>query len=177
MVYSENLSPHDIIEEHVSLKSINDRNILDNRDNSVTSGYSGNDVNELQTLFHAAMILRNDLRNTPGMNVPWPPLASDITVESFKKVVPVKLYNFLTWLSGFSEDAQIDSHICIKEGSFSMIMAIAQDIVYVSSNSSKITPKSIALAMALRQMTGSFFCSEACKQPWSLRFTQVCVET
>ena len=82
------------------------------------------------------MTLRNDLRNTPGMDVPWPPLASDITVGSSERVVPVKLYNFLTWLSGCSEDVQIDSHIRIKEGSFRKSMAIAHDIVYVSSNCS-----------------------------------------
>ena len=52
-------------------------------------------VNELQILYNAALILQNKLKEMPKLNLPWPPLASDLTLDNVKKVVPCELFNVL----------------------------------------------------------------------------------
>ena len=104
---------------------------------------------------NAAAILRNALQKKPGLVTPWPPLASDLTMENSKNVVPVSLFNFLAWMTASSDDAQLEKHINIVEnGRHNKLMSIAQHIVHVASDGRKLTPKTISLAMSLRQLTG-----------------------
>ena len=41
------------------------------------------------------MILREKVQEIPKPNLPWQPLASDLTMDNVKKVVPCELYNML----------------------------------------------------------------------------------
>eukprot|EP00795_Rhopilema_esculentum_P011117 gene11117-19993_t len=101
------------------------------------------------------MIIRNKLSDHPGLKLPWPPLASDISHENARNVVSIELLNFLVWICDLSEDAQLDQHILEESEQFVKVMSIAQDIVFLASNGRKHTPKSISLDIALRQLTGS----------------------
>ena len=111
--------------------------------------------NPLHVLFSAAMILRIAIKSKSGLSPLWPPLASDLTMENAKSVVPVEIFNFLVWISGFSDDAQLEKHIIFENEQYTQLVSIAEDIMDVSSNGRKLTPKRVSLAMALRQMTGS----------------------
>ena len=100
MVYVENLCPEDIIEEHMMMKSADasDGEEFDGDESGSESEESGDDythggvardqdcsVNELQILYNAASIVKNNLQNTPDLKFPWPPLACDLTVEIPRK--------------------------------------------------------------------------------------------
>ena len=63
--------------------------------NSDTETEKNSEVNELQILYNAAMILREKVQEIPKLNLSWPPLASDLTMDNAKKVVPCELYNML----------------------------------------------------------------------------------
>ena len=110
--------------------------------------------NEVQILYHASKIIRNNI-DKPALDIPWPLLAADITDENVKKVVDPILFNFLAWICGFSEDPQLDSYVSVKDTHYSKLMSLSQDLLFIASDGKKVTPKSISLAMALRQLTGS----------------------
>ena len=84
----------------------------------------------------------------------WPPLSSDITGESVRKLVTPLLFNFVAWLRGFSEDPEASEHVKVSEGHAIKIFSICQDLINVSSKAKIQTPKSLALAMVARQISG-----------------------
>ena len=50
--------------------------------NSNTETEGNSKVNELQILYNAALILHQKVQEIPKLNLPWPPLASDLTMDS-----------------------------------------------------------------------------------------------
>jgi hypothetical protein len=50
--------------------------------NSNTETEGNSKVNELQILYNAALILRQKVQEIPKLNLPWPPLASDFTMDN-----------------------------------------------------------------------------------------------
>ena len=116
IVYVENLDSSELVEEHMSIKSekneedfdkesctIDDDDVNSNRE---TEGNSK--VNELQILYNAALILRQKVQEIPKLNLPWPPLASDLTMDNVRKVVPCELFNVLAWICGFSSEPTLN---------------------------------------------------------------------
>ena len=99
IVYVENLGSSELVAEHMSNKSENkdeeNCTIDDYNLNSDTETEKNSEVNELQILYNAAMILREKVKEIPKLNLPWPPLASDLTMHNVQKVVPCELYNML----------------------------------------------------------------------------------
>ena len=72
-----------------------------------------------------------------------------------KIIIPI-LFNVFAWICGFSDEPQLDDYvIVIKDSQHCKLMSIAQDLLFVASNGQNTTPKSISLAMAMRQLTGS----------------------
>lgn len=171
MVYVENLCAEDIVEEHMMMKSADtsDGEEGDDEESGSESEESGDDDNhdsvapgqecsnnELQILYNAACIVRNKLQNTPDLKVPWPPLASDLTVENSKKIIPVAMFNMLAWICGFSlEEPQIKDYIILEDRHTCKLLSVAQDLIYVASDGKKLTPKGLSLGMTIRQLTGS----------------------
>ncbi|XP_028411921.1 uncharacterized protein LOC114534649 [Dendronephthya gigantea] len=72
--------------------------------NSNTETEGNSKVNELQILYNATLILRQKVQDIPKLNLPWPPLASDLTIDNVQKVVPCELFNVLAWTCGFSSE-------------------------------------------------------------------------
>ncbi len=64
-------------------------------------------------------------------------------------------YLIFAWTLGFSDEAQIDSYVAVTDKQKSRIFSLVQDMIFVSSNGKTFTPKSLSLAMAMRQLTGS----------------------
>ena len=84
----------------------------------------------------------------------WPSMASDITGDSVKKVVSPLLFNFIAWILGYSDDPEDSQYVDMKEIHKVEMFPICQDMVYNSSKGKTQTPKSLALSIAVRQMSG-----------------------
>ena len=99
ILYVENLDFSELVEEHMSNKSENkdeeNCTIDDCKLNSDTETEKNSEVNQLQILYNAVMILREKVQEIPKLNLPWPPLASDLTMDNVQKVVPCEPYNML----------------------------------------------------------------------------------
>ena len=74
IVYVENLDSSGLVEEHMSNKSENkneeNSTIDDCNLNSDTEAEKNSEVNQLQILYNAAMILREKVREIPKLNLP-----------------------------------------------------------------------------------------------------------
>jgi hypothetical protein len=68
-----------------------------------------------------------------------------------KTLVSPLLFNSMAWMLGFSDDPDDADYIELDEQTTSKIF---QDLVYISSRGKVQTPKSLALAMTVRQTFG-----------------------
>ena len=110
----------------------------------------------VKELYNSACTLRNILRSaTEAWYENWPPLSSEITGESVTRLVSPCLFNFVAWLVGFSEDPEASEYVEVSEKQAVKVFSICQDLITVSSQGKIQTPKSLALAMSVRQITGS----------------------
>ena len=151
IVLKENLSAKDLLGK--KLEKINAPDSEDDMElEAMPTDVKGN---VLQNLYSAALEIKSLLQKCTGLQTDWPPLSMDITLEASLDVVPVNLFNFLAWSLGLSEDPCLDKHVFVEQKHARKILSIAQDMVYLSSNGRKQTPKSIALGMATRQISGS----------------------
>jgi hypothetical protein len=165
IVYSESLSAGDLVNDQMSSNfdwdgdhSESDSEMEWEDENVTENKKSSNDpcFNDLQILFNASMIIKNKIKSKPVFETPWPlALAADITNENAEKVVDPVLFNVLAWICGFSDDPQFNSYVTVTDNQYSKLMAVAQDLLFVAYHGQNPTPKSIALAMAMRQLTGS----------------------
>ncbi len=116
------------------------------------SPYTSATLNEMYTV---GLTLRNNLHNcTSAWYKNWPPHASDITGENIRKLVSPLLFNFMAWMLGFSDDPEVEDYIELEEQITSKIFSLCQDLLYISNKGKVQTPKSLALAMTVRQMSG-----------------------
>ena len=112
-------------------------------------------VATLKEVYNVACTLRNILRSsTQTWYENWPPISSDITGECVRKLVTPILFNFVAWLLGFSEDPEASEYVEVNDRQAVKIFSICQDLINVSSKGKIQTPKSLALAIAVRQITG-----------------------
>lgn len=84
----------------------------------------------------------------------WPPVASDITGDSVRTVVSPIIFNFMAWVVGFSDEPLLNDYLEVNEKEAVKVFSICQDLVNVSSRGKIQTPKSLSLAMAIRQISG-----------------------
>ena len=87
--------------------------------------------------------------------LPWPPVASDLNLDSVRRIIPTKPFNMIAWIVGASKEPTDDEFVIVKEAESQRILAIAQDIVYLASKGKKVMPKHVALGMAVRHLSGS----------------------
>ena len=87
-----------------------------------------------------------------------PPTSDDISIEKAAEMVADKLYMFLRWI--LEGDKGNNSISFARENTDNEelnreILSVAQDIIYISSDGLKDTPKYVGLAVSLRHLTGS----------------------
>ena len=70
---------------------------------------------EAHVLYHASMLLKGTISKIQGLQVPWPPVAADISIENVQEIVTPTLFNFFAWTLGFSDEAQTDSYVAVTE--------------------------------------------------------------
>ena len=76
------------------------------------------------------------MQQKPKVNLPWPPLASDLTMDNVRKVVPCELFNVLDWVCGFCLEPTLSEYVPVEGKNSTKLTSIAQEFV-------------IALAMTL----------------------------
>ena len=109
----------------------------------------------LRELYLVALELRNNIRsNSESWYQQWPPVACDIIDKNVKKVVPPLLFNFIAWLLGYSDEPQEVEYVNMDKELAVKVFPLCQDLVYNSSKGRTQMPKSLALAMAVRQLSG-----------------------
>ncbi|XP_072162941.1 LOW QUALITY PROTEIN: uncharacterized protein [Diadema setosum] len=111
-------------------------------------------IASLRDRYATAQDLKDDIMQT-RTNLPWPPTSSDLTLESARANVSSKLYNFLAWVVGASDDPENKEIVKIGEAEDRRILTICQDIIYLATKGRQMMPKHASLSMAMRHLTGS----------------------
>ncbi|KAL1268455.1 hypothetical protein QQF64_033818 [Cirrhinus molitorella] len=120
-----------------------------------TSVASINTTEDTRTLYSAALIIKMILCDSSGMTCPWPPTSDDLNVSEAKSVVPVELYNLISWIIGATEEPASSHYVDIPDDLNLKVISICQDIVYLASKGRRQTPKSLCLGLTVRHLTGS----------------------
>lgn len=153
IVFVDELSADDMVDEHMSLIDLTQAS--DSIEDDMWDPSYNMETNELHVLYNAALILRDKIKNHPDLNLPWPPLATDITNKNAINSVPIETFNVLAWICGFSTEPTLDEFVKVKDNENKKLLSIAQDLMFVASHGKRVTPKGIALGVAIRQITGS----------------------
>lgn len=104
---------------------------------------------DTRTLYTAALLLKRLLSDSPGMSCPWPPTAEDFNVTKAQTVVPLELYNLVSWIVGATEEPTLDHFVNIADDMDLKVLSVCQDIVYLASKGRKQTPKSLCLGLTV----------------------------
>ena len=110
------------------------------------------------TLYHSAQQLKNEMQRTmENYRMKRLPAKEDLQLTSCMKSVPPALFNFLSVLTGKSNEPPDceATNLCIDSNANRKILSICQDICSLYSNGKYVTPKSYALGIATRHITGS----------------------
>ena len=102
IVFPENLCPTDIMGDDYD---------LDDYDLSEGSDYDDDDVLDIDpdakeplveahVLYHASMLLKGTISKIQGLQVPWPPVATDISIENVQEIVTPTVLLYLIFLLG-----------------------------------------------------------------------------
>ncbi|XDV11366.1 hypothetical protein PO909_000329 [Leuciscus waleckii] len=162
MVFCEGLSATDFMEP-MSTSSTETERDSDSAEeigklSRDTAPYTPHEVyssDRKSTLFSAGIIVQQVMQAISGMTMPWPPLSTDLNIDAADTMVPVELYNLIAWCTGASDEPVFDKKVQLPEDTNRRLLSICQDIVYLASSGKKPTPKSLALGLTVRHLTGS----------------------
>lgn len=162
MVFCEGLSATDFMEPMSTSSTETERDGDSAEDigelSRDTAPYTTHEVYSLdrkRTLFSAGIIVQQVMRDISGMTMPWPPLSTDLNIDAADTMVPMELYNLIAWCTGASDEPVFDKKVQLPEDTNRRLLSICQDIVYLASSGKKPTPKSLALGLTVRHLTGS----------------------
>ena len=110
---------------------------------------------DTRTFYHMALRLRRLVADSPPMPCPWPPTSADFNLTEAKAIIPLELYNFLSWVIDASQEPTLKSHVDIDDDLNVKVLSICQDIVYLASRGQKQTPKALCLGLTVRHLSGS----------------------
>jgi hypothetical protein len=105
-------------------------------------------------LYLSSQIFKGVISDVFGFNDFWPHIASDSRNNSADGFVPPMLFNFLTSMTGVSEEVEMETFVPTNEDNERKILSIAHDMVHLSTNGTRVMPKHVALGMTMRHLTG-----------------------
>lgn len=159
LVFDETLSAETLIDKLPQPESSSQESTevsqSDTQDNETTQRSASQTTQDTRILYNAALILKMLIRDSSGMNCPWPPTSDDLNVTEAKSVVPLELYNLIAWVIGATEDPAVGHYVDIPHDLNLKVLSICQDIVYLASRGRRQTPKSLCLGLTVRHLTGS----------------------
>jgi hypothetical protein len=109
---------------------------------------------QLSKVYEVGLLLRSSIRKAAPFPTVWPPTSADICNETAKEITPIPLYNFLAWVMDKSDEPSLDDFVPLEKSEERKVISVAQDVMYITSNGRNSTPKSVALSMAVRQISG-----------------------
>ena len=75
-----------------------------------------NDDLEVENLLYmSGQVLKNEIADVPGLNKFWPPTASDLKTNSAETLIPTKLFNFLAWVTGVSDEIELANYVSTSD--------------------------------------------------------------
>jgi hypothetical protein len=159
IVYAEDMSQGAVAERSLNSEEQNDLDKMDDdedEEGEVTEAPRIDDREiTLKELYAVALGLKENIRSaSASWYEQWPPLASDITGENVRKIVTPRLFNFIAWVLGYSDEPEECEYVDLDEELVVKVFSICQDLIYNSSRGKFQTPKSLALAMTVRQLSG-----------------------
>ena len=126
------------------------------RNETERNATSANHRSSLKEMFFSALSLREIFRDCTAKH--WyttlPPVAADINVANVKKLVSPVIFNFFAWAFGFSDDPEESKYVNLEDDRSLKLFSVCQDLLYIFSSGRTQTSKSLALAMAVRQISG-----------------------
>ena len=97
------------------------------------------------------MLLRSLIKDVNGISYKPCIVSSDICNGNVEKMTPAELHNVLCLLiTGRSQDSLGENN-----SQHANILAVAQDIIYMTSSKRCKTPKHVAFAISIKHSTGS----------------------
>ena len=157
LVYADSIVAGNVADDMMDIDEMGNDSDEEDDDLTENSGPKPNQIDScsLQQLFFAALEVRKLLGDCKGVGSAWPPDSHDLTLSSALDSIPIVLYNFLAWAVGYSQEPSLDKRVDITDDEQTKVLSVAQDLVYAESKGKKQTEKSLALGMAVRQITGS----------------------
>lgn len=117
------------------------------------------DANEIprENLIYSSLELRNAM-DSHVFKLPWPPKSTNMTLEAAESAVPPLLYNFLAATCELLDHDELVNGMALcrlPPAVHSKVLFITQDILCLRRKGKIATPKSMALGITLKHMTGS----------------------
>ena len=113
LVYSGDIEPGEIADDMLEAdrSDSDEEDDDDEAENNVGESLNRNacDIAPHQ-LFHVAMEIRKMLKESKGADG-WPPDSNDLTLERATESIPTKLFNFVAWTLGYSNEPVMDETI------------------------------------------------------------------
>ena len=157
LAYADSIIAGNVADEMMDIDEVGNDSEEEDGDATRNCGHGPHQINScsLQQLFFAALEVRKLLGDWNGVGSTWPPDSHDLTLSCALDSIPTMLYNFLAWAVGYSQEPSLDKSVDTTDDEQTKLLSIAQDIVYTQSKGKRQTQKSLALGMAVRQITGS----------------------
>ncbi|PIK62843.1 hypothetical protein BSL78_00177 [Apostichopus japonicus] len=73
-------------------------------------------MSSLRDCYSTALDLKEEIMQAmKKTNLPWPPTSDDLTLDAARKIVPTKLYNFIAWIVGVSDEPTDEQKVKIQD--------------------------------------------------------------
>ncbi|XP_067931037.1 uncharacterized protein [Watersipora subatra] len=156
IVYAETASLSDIVADDSFRLARSSTTSEDSVDCNLSQSILSSASNVNRELYYSGLHIRNAIEDsTKEKCFSWPPTPDEFSHEQCLMTVPVDLFNMIATIVGENDEPKPDSHVEVSKDVQLKILSICQDIIYLHSNGKKPTPKSLALGITLRHMTGS----------------------
>ena len=134
LVYHENITIGELADDLMDVGRHSDTEDEDSQEAFNTDIGMQIDQEEMapQSFFHTALEIRKLLKNSGGVDG-WPPDSSDLTLENAIDSVPVRLFNFIAWSVGYSQDPIMDERVPVSHSQCCKVISICQDLIYAES--------------------------------------------
>ncbi|CAB4034870.1 Hypothetical predicted protein [Paramuricea clavata] len=156
LVYSGDIVPGEIADMlEVDRSDSDEEDDDDEAENNVGESLNRNACDSApHQLFHVAMEIRKMLKESKGSDG-WRPDSSDLTIQRATESIPIKLFNFIAWTLGYSNEPVMDKRVVMSRSQMCKVVSTCQGLVYAEAKGKKQTQKSLALGMTVRQISGS----------------------
>eukprot|EP00112_Aurelia_sp_Birch-Aquarium-sp1_P021991 Seg6054.2 transcript_id=Seg6054.2/GoldUCD/mRNA.D3Y31 product="hypothetical protein" protein_id=Seg6054.2/GoldUCD/D3Y31 len=114
-VYVEELSAGDVAEEQTQVRrNDNIDNDSDDEEMDFEMPCSSQAV-AFSEFYAVGLALRNCIKGAADLNTPWPPTSVDLTEQNAFRMIPVHLFNFISWILGFSDEPDLSCFVKLSD--------------------------------------------------------------